>query len=64
MKKLLSLLLTATFALSGLSACGETGFESEESSSKKDLAVIWSAENTERYMLDDVPTNPDRKSVV
>ncbi len=58
MKRLLSLLLTATFALSGLSACGETGFEGEESSSKKDLAVIWSAENTERYMLDDVPTNP------
>ena len=58
MKKLLSLLLTATFVLSGLSACRKRGVESEESSSKNDLAVIWSAENTERYMLDDVPTNP------
>ena len=58
MKKLLSLILTAAFALSGLASCGDVGGESDESSGKNNLGVIWSAENTERYMRDDVPTNP------
>ena len=58
MKKLLSLILTASFALSGLASCGNVGGESDESSGKNNLGVIWSAENTERYMRDDVPTNP------
>lgn len=58
MKKLLCLILTAFFAFSGLASCGDVGGESDESSGKNNLGVIWSAENTERYMRDDVPTNP------